>query len=237
MRYALITGATGGIGSKIAEKLASEGWNLYIHYHKNRKKAEWLKEKLKGTDCILVQADLSASGGTKELLSQVTHPVSLLILASGTAPYGLITDLSEIEIDQQIQLHMTSPFLLSRGVVPGMVKEKKGAIIAVTSIWGEAGAACEVLYSMVKGGQNTFVKALAKELAPSGIRVNAVSPGAVETSMLDMFTKEDLKAIAEDIPAGRLGKPEEIADAVSFLASDKASYINGHILSVNGGWR
>lgn len=106
----------------------------------------------------------------------------------------------------------------------------------ITSIWGEIGASCEVLYSMVKGGQNSFVKALAKELAPSGIRVNGVSPGAVKTKMLDEFTEEELDDLKEEIPLGRLGRPEEIADAVSFAASERASYITGQILSVNGGW-
>lgn len=238
MKYALITGASGGIGSAIAAKLAEEGWNLYLHYHSNEGKAAELKQELeqKGVTCCAVQADLSVPDGPAALLGQLRVPPGLLILSSGTAPYGLITDLTDEEVRRQIQLHVTSPFLLSKGLVPAMVTQKKGSIIVVTSIWGEKGASCEVLYSMVKGGQNTFVKALAKELAPSGVRVNAVSPGAVMTNMLNRFEEEDLNQLAEEIPAGRLGQPEEIAEAAAFLASEKSSYITGHILSVNGGW-
>lgn len=135
-----------------------------------------------------------------------------------------------------VQLHVSSPFLLTRNLLPAMVSRKAGAIVAISSIWGEAGASCEVLYSMTKGAQNSFVKALAKELAPSGIRVNAVSPGAVKTNMMAGFSKEEEEMIAEDIPMGRLAKPGEVADAVQFLLSEKASYITGQILSVNGGW-
>ncbi|KZZ82782.1 elongation factor P 5-aminopentanone reductase [Bacillus sp. SJS] len=238
MKYALITGASGGIGSKIAAKLADEGWNLYLHYHRSKDKTEHLKKELenKGISCLPVQGDLSTKDGVNGLLGKITHPIQLLVLSSGTAPYGLITDLDDEEIQAQVQLHVTSPFLLAKSLIPNMVSAKKGSIIAITSIWGEKGASCEVLYSMVKGGQNTFVKALAKELAPSGIRVNAVSPGAVDTGMLSRFTEEDLREMADDIPAGRIGRPEEIADAVCFLASEKSSYITGHILSVNGGW-
>ena len=135
-----------------------------------------------------------------------------------------------------IQLHITSPFLLTKGLVNKLIHKKEGNIIAITSIWGEVGASCEVLYSMVKGGQNSFVKALAKELAPSGIRVNAVSPGAIATGMLDRLDTEDLKALEDEIPTGRLGIPKEISGVVSFILSEDSSYITGQIISVNGGW-
>jgi 3-oxoacyl-[acyl-carrier protein] reductase len=140
------------------------------------------------------------------------------------------------EIQQMVQLQITSPYMISKELIPSMVSRKKGNIVVISSIWGEIGASCEVLYSMVKGGQNTFVKALAKELAPSGIRVNAIAPGAVATDMLQSFSEEDLADLEEEIPLGRIGKPEEIADAVLFLSSNHASYITGQVLSVNGGW-
>ena len=117
-----------------------------------------------------------------------------------------------------------------------MIANKRGNIVVISSIWGLTGASCEVVYSMVKGGQNAFVKALAKELAPSGIRVNAVAPGAIDTDMLRRFSEEELQSIANDIPIGRIGKPDEVAKTVSFLVSDAASYITGQIISVNGGW-
>jgi 3-oxoacyl-[acyl-carrier protein] reductase len=117
-----------------------------------------------------------------------------------------------------------------------MVKKREGNIIVISSIWGIVGASCEVLYSMVKGGQNSFVKALAKELAPSNIRVNAIAPGAIKTRMLSNFTEEELKALEDEIPLGRLGNPNEVAQTVSFLASKNSSYITGQVISVNGGW-
>jgi 3-oxoacyl-[acyl-carrier protein] reductase len=139
-------------------------------------------------------------------------------------------------VQDMVQLHVSSPFLLTRNLLPAMIRKKSGAIVAVSSIWGETGASCEVIYSMTKGAQNVFVKALAKELAPSGIRVNAVSPGAVKTRMMGSFSKEEEEMIADEIPMGRLAEAEEVADAVLFLLSAKASYITGQILSVNGGW-
>jgi 3-oxoacyl-[acyl-carrier protein] reductase len=147
-----------------------------------------------------------------------------------------MTDIKDAEIRQMVQLQITSPYMLSKELIPEMVRKKSGSIIVISSIWGEIGASCEVLYSMVKGGQNTFVKALAKELAPSGIRVNAIAPGAVATDMLQAFSEEDLADLKDEIPLGRIGKPEEIGEAVLFLSSNRASYITGQVLSVNGGW-
>jgi 3-oxoacyl-[acyl-carrier protein] reductase len=163
-------------------------------------------------------------------------PIDLLVLNSGISFYGLVTDMSDDDIDQMINLHITSPFRLTQKLIPSMISKREGNIIVISSIWGITGASCEVLYSMVKGGQNSFVKSLAKELAPSQIRVNAIAPGAIETRMLSKFSKEELKELEEDIPLGRLGHPDEIADVVSFLASKNSSYITGQVLSVNGGW-
>jgi 3-oxoacyl-[acyl-carrier protein] reductase len=163
-------------------------------------------------------------------------PIDLLVLNSGISYYGLVTDMSDEEIEQMIALHITSPFRLTQKLIPAMVKKREGNIIVITSIWGIVGASCEVLYSMVKGGQNSFVKALAKELAPSNIRVNAIAPGAIKTRMLSNFTEEELKALEDEIPLGRLGNPNEVAQTVSFLASKNSSYITGQVISVNGGW-
>lgn len=236
-KVALITGASGGIGSAIAKKLASEGYFLYLHFHQNEKSInELIKQLSEKTECIKVNADLSMQNGVKKLISQLNHKVDLLILNSGKSYYGLMTDMSEDEVQQMVQLQITSPYMLAKEIIPSMVNKRDGNIIVISSIWGIVGASCEVLYSMVKGGQNSFVKALAKELAPSGIRVNAIAPGAVETDMLQSFTNEDLLSLAEEIPLGRIGQPDEIADAAVFLSSKKASYITGQLLSVNGGW-
>ena len=163
-------------------------------------------------------------------------PIDLLVLNSGMSFYGLVTDMSDDDIDQMVNLHITSPFRLTQKLIPTMIRKRAGNIIVISSIWGIAGASCEVLYSMVKGGQNSFVKALAKELAPSQIRVNAIAPGAIETRMISNFSTEELTELEEEIPLGRLGQPDEIANTVSFLASKQASYITGQVISVNGGW-
>jgi len=236
-KFALVTGASGGIGREISRRLASEGWNLYLHYHQNEAGIKELANELEvfPIEIKLIQADLSAQDGHLAILERVSE-LDAIILNSGDSFFGLLTDMSDEEARRMITLHVTAPFLLAKGLVGKLINKRAGNIIAVTSIWGEIGASCEVLYSMVKGGQNTFVKALAKELAPSGIRVNAVSPGAISTPMLRSFNEDDLQDLAEEIPMGRLGRPDEIAGVISFLLSEDAAYMTGQILSVNGGW-
>lgn len=237
-KYALITGASGGIGSAIAYKLIKDGYHVYVHYHQNENAIHELIQSTEQSNSMVIpiQADLTKQTDVQSLINQIKMPIDLLVLNSGISFYGLVTDMSDDDIDQMINLHITSPFRLTQKLIPSMISKREGNIIVISSIWGITGASCEVLYSMVKGGQNSFVKALAKELAPSQIRVNAIAPGAIETRMLSNFSKEELKELEEEIPLGRLGHPDEIADVVSFLASKNSSYITGQILSVNGGW-
>ncbi|MDX8365133.1 elongation factor P 5-aminopentanone reductase [Cytobacillus sp. IB215665] len=238
MKYALITGASGGIGMEIAKKLAEEGYSLYVHYHQRKLEIDKLINGIEqlGVHAIGIQADLSLSTGPNQLLEQIKHDIEIVIHNSGNSYFGLITDMDERDISAMVQLHVTSPFTITKALLPTMISNKRGNIVFITSIWGITGASCEVLYSMVKGGQNTFVKALAKEVAPSGIRVNGIAPGAINTAMLDIFSNEEIEGIEEEIPLGRVGTPQEIADTALFLISKKASYITGQILSVNGGW-
>lgn len=239
-KWALITGASGGIGRAIVNEMADDGYSIYMHYYKNEenlaKLAKELSMKYQGQEFILVQADLSQDDSVDSLMDVVHHPIECLIHNSGKSHIGLIQDIPGDVIDSFLQLQMVSPFRLTQMLIPNMIREKKGKIIFITSVWGVTGAATEVLYSMVKGGQNSLVKALAKELAPSGITVNAVAPGAIMTPMLDVFSESDLNQLKEDIPAGRLGTPEEVAALVRFLTTDTASYINGQIISINGAW-
>ncbi|WP_078413157.1 elongation factor P 5-aminopentanone reductase [Priestia abyssalis] len=235
-KYALIVGASGGIGSAAAKRLAMDGYSLVLHYNRGVKEVVKLQQELPEKDVILIEADLAQEDGAKTLLKQLAVPIDLVVYTSGNSYVGLITDMKDEEVQKMIQLHVTSPFQLAKELLPAMIERKHGNMVMISSIWGVTGASCEVLYSMVKGAQNTFVKALAKEVAMSGIRVNAVAPGAVGSKMMDEFTEEDKALICEDIPMGRFGTCEEIADAIAFLASDQATYITGQILSVNGGW-
>ena len=238
-KYALITGASGGIGSAIAKKLIDDDYHLYVHYHQNERAMTELIGSISINNkniVIPIQADLTKQSGVQYLIDQIQMPIDLLVLNSGMSFYGLVTDMSDDDIEQMVNIHITSPFRLTQKLIPTMIRKRAGTIIVISSIWGITGASCEVLYSMVKGGQNSFVKALAKELAPSQIRVNAIAPGAIETRMLSNFSTEELTELEQEIPLGRLGQPAEIANTVSFLASKQASYITGQVISVNGGW-
>lgn len=236
MKYALITGASGGIGREVALSLASEGYGLYLHYHSDEKSINDLINEIGQKTVWKIKADLKKKTGVEKILNAINHPIETLILNSGSSYIGLMTDMTTLQVEEMVQHHITSPFLLTKAVLPEMVNNKSGNIIVITSIWGLTGASCEVLYSMVKGGLNTFVKALAKEVAPSGIRVNGVAPGIIETKMITNFAKEDIEAICDEIPMGRLGQPKEVSELVNFLISTKSSYINGQIISINGAW-
>lgn len=236
-KYALITGASGGIGRAIAKKLAEEGYSLYLHYNRNKQAIIKLLQELEAFqgEYIPIQADLSLSDGYKKIASNI-FTIDAIIHNSGISQYGMLIDLDEKAAQDLINIHVTTPLMLTKELLPKMTEKKHGNIIVISSIWGQTGASCEVAYSTVKGAQIAFVKALSKEVALNGIRVNAIAPGAIETAMLKDFSNEDLQTIREDIPIGRLGTPMDVANSVSFLLSDKASYITGQVLAVNGGW-
>lgn len=236
-RFALVTGASGGIGTAISLRLAEEGYSLYLHYHQNEEAIAKLLNKLEDFpgEFIPIQADLSTEEGYMRIVSSV-FSIDAIIHNSGMSQYGLLVDLQQETAEKLVRTHVTSPLLLTKELLPKMLSKNSGNIVVISSIWGQTGAACEVAYSTVKGAQISFVKALSKELALNGIRVNGVAPGAIDTSMLSTFTTEELNSICDEIPMGKLGTPQNIADTVSFLLSEKASYITGQIISVNGGW-
>ena len=197
-KYILLTGASGSIGRAIALKLAQSGYSLYLHYNKNRQSIESLLEELKpfcGT-YIPLQAELSDQDAPKKIASQIMG-LDGIIHNAGHSHYGLLQDLDPEEANKLIQVHVMAPLMLTKELVPRMISKKSGAIVVVSSIWGQTGAAFEVAYSTVKGAQIGFVKSLAKELAPSGITVNAIAPGAVESRMMADFTVEELEVVHE----------------------------------------
>ena len=236
-KWILITGASGGIGQAIAKLLAKEGYSLYLHYYQNKAAIMELIEDISdfGGEYLAIQADLTQKEGYKDILPNI-FSIDGIVHASGVSTYGLFTDTSDEEWQELWNVHVYSMIGITRGLLPKMLSKQQGNIIVISSIWGQIGSAMEVAYSTVKGAQISFTKALSKELACNGIRVNAVAPGAIDTKMMSNFTEEDLQMLREEIPMGRMGKSNEVAESVLFLLSDKSSYITGQVLSLNGGW-
>lgn len=241
MKTVLITGASRGIGRMTAKKFAENGYNVTINYNKSKMAAEELCREIKtlGGSAETFKADVSDNSQVEEMIKAVNQRfgvIDVLINNAGIAPVqGLFTDFKESEMKAVFETNVFGMMNCARAVVPQMVKEHKGKIVNVSSIWGICGASCEVLYSSAKAAVIGFTKALAKELALSGISVNCVAPGLIDTDMNSHLSQEDILAFCEEIPVGRVGKTEEIAETILFLASEKASYITGQTIVVDGG--
>ncbi|SDI95160.1 elongation factor P 5-aminopentanone reductase [Natribacillus halophilus] len=238
MTTTLITGSSGDIGAAIATALAGEGQTLYLHYHRGERRVQDVRDQCEaqGAKTVLVPANLQTAEGIETLVAGTRLPVDHIVLANGQAYYGLFTDMDDLELLDLFALNLTVPMRIIKRFLPAMISQKYGRVVAISSLWGEVGAAYEVAYSAAKGGLNQFVQALAKEVAPSNITVNGVSPGVVATKMMDTFDEEDMRLLAETIPAGRLATVNEVASACQYLLSPEAGYVNGHILSINGAW-
>ncbi|RDW17777.1 elongation factor P 5-aminopentanone reductase [Oceanobacillus chungangensis] len=233
----LIIGASGEIGISIAERLAEDGHQLILHYNKNEEIISDLRKKLNNNSILTaIHADLSNELEIEIFLKKLVFSVDMIVFASGRAQYGVFHETSNATMDEMLTLHVKAPWLITKALLPSMLHKKYGKIILISSIWGDVGASYEVIYSTVKGAQNSFVKALAKEVAPSGISVNAVSPGFIETKMNQHLSEEEKEILISEIPMNRAGKPDEIAHVVSFLLDDKSSYIQGEIIRVTGAW-
>lgn len=232
MPHLLISGGTRGIGRATAGLFASRGYKVSSLSRLGKP-----DDAFEGVDYYA--CDVKDPESVSLAVSDAIHTngaVDVLISNAGIAHSGLAQDMSYSDYRDIIDTNFGGLFNLTNAVIPDMVSRKSGVILAVSSMWGQTGASCEALYSASKGAVDSYIKALAKELGPSGIRVNAVSPGAIETDMMSCFSEEDKRVISEETPEGRLGSPEEVAEVLYFLQSDKASFITGQIVGVNGGY-
>lgn len=230
-RTVLVTGGAGGIGSAVCRSLAADGCFVYIGYSSSSEKAEALALETGGK---AVKLDVTSQDDI-DSVSELTGGVDILVNNAGVSEIALFDSISLTNSRRIMEINLIGAMNCARTFIKPMISRKSGCIINISSMWGQVGASCEVDYSASKAGIIGFTKALAKEVAPSGIRVNCVSPGFIMTEMNSRFSQDDLELIREDIPLGIFGKPQHVADAVSFLASTRAEYITGQILAVNGG--
>ena len=240
-QVAFITGASGDIGRAIAVQLAKDGYAVALGFNNNEKAANSLSAQLKeaGYEAFAVACDISDNGSIQSAVSLIGKElgsICVLVNNAGIADIKLFTDNSFSELQKMINTDLLGAMELSRQVLPEMIRQKKGCIVNIASVWGEKGASCEVAYSAAKAGLIGFTKALAREEGPSGVRVNCVSCGFIDTKMNSSLSQEDKTAVIDEVASSRAGTPQDIANAVSFLVSDKADYINGQILRVDGCW-
>ena len=239
-RVALVTGASRGIGRSIALELARSGISVAINYHSSEKMAKELLFEIKkfNENVNIYKADVSNEIEVSEMVHKINldlGDIDILVNNAGISQIGLFTDMTSLERDRMIGVNLIGAMNVTKAVLPSMIHYKRGSIINISSMWGEVGASCEVVYSATKAGLIGFTKALAKEVAPSGIRVNCISPGVIDTDMNFELSSADIKELIDEIPIKRIGTPDDIAKAVKFLISDNAKYITGQILGINGG--
>lgn len=239
-KVALVTGGAKGIGKAICRSLANDGFKVAVNYNNSEKEALALKEELSAvTEIEVFKCDVSDSNAVKEMFLEISRKlgsVNVLVNNAGVAEQVLFTDITDDMWQRMINTNLSSAFYCSREALKNMINNKCGVIINIASMWGEVGASMEVHYSTAKAGLIGMTKALAKEVGLSGVRVNAVSPGVVLTDMMNSFSETDKEILKDETPLNVLGTPEDIAEAVSFLVSDKAKFITGQVLSVNGGF-
>lgn len=239
-KVALVTGASRGIGKAIALELSREGASVIINYSKDDSGAELTLAEIiaSGGYGKLLKGNISSFETAKRIIDESIKSfgkIDILVNNAGISQIRLFMDASEEDIESIMGTNLLGAMYLSKHALPHMIRNGSGNIINISSMWGEVGASCEVLYSVSKGGLNLFTKALAKEVAPSGIRVNAIAPGVIETEMNAFLDAEDRLALEEEIPMGRFGDAKEIGKAVVFLCNDSCKYLTGQIIRIDGG--
>lgn len=240
MKYALITGASGGIGAATARAFAQAGYGVAIHAHRSVDKLHALAQELSALSVPVLEvcADLSDPVQAKTMVDNVLEnfcQLDILVCCSGLSHVGLVTDIDPQQWKTLFGVNVDGMHYCCQAVLPHMVHRKEGCILTVSSMWGQVGASCEVAYSATKGAVIAYTKALAQEVGPSNIRVNCIAPGVIATEMNAHLSPEDLEALADETPLGRIGTPEECAACALFLASEGASFVTGQVLAPNGG--
>lgn len=235
MKTVFITGGTGGIGEAAVKEFVNSGYSVAFTYNKNEAAAERISAET-GAKAFHCQVNSSESvNAAIKAASLQLGKIDVLINNAGIAQQALFTDITEEQWDNMIDVNLKSCFLTCKAVLPQMINRKDGVIINVSSMWGICGASCEVHYSAAKSGVIGLTKALAKEVGLSGIRVNAVAPGVIDTPMNKNLSAEDMEALREEIPLNSIGRPEDIAKTLLFLAGEGGKYITGQVISPNGG--
>lgn len=235
-----VTGASRGIGKAIAVKFAKKGYNIVINCINSEERLMQTKHEIESyqVPCLAYVGDMGDIRQCEEVFLQIKKQfgsLDVLVNNAGISYIGLLQDMNSADWERIIHTNLTSVFNCCKVAIPGMIEQKAGKIISISSVWGIAGASCEVAYSATKGGINAFTKALAKELAPSNIQVNAVACGAIDTEMNSFLEEDELISLIDEIPTGRLGRAEEVADLVYHLGY-KNAYLTGQIIGLDGGW-
>lgn len=238
---ALVTGASGGIGQAIALRLAQADCQVIVNYNHNEKAAAQLCADIQsgGGQALAIAADVSQPEEVSQLFAAAQAafgPVNILVNNAGLSHFGLITDITPAEWRRLFAVNVDGAFNCIQAALPDMVRQKQGCIVNISSIWGLVGASCEAAYSATKGALIALSKALAKEVGPSGIRVNCVAPGVIDTPMNSRLSPAELNALREETPLGIIGQPQDVAETVAWLASDAARFITGQVISPNGGF-
>ena len=236
MKTVLITGGSRGIGRAMVELFAKNGYKVAFTYKNSINEAKSLAEKTGAVPIIADSSDESAVSEAVSKAKEAIGEIDCLINNAGISSFNIFTDITLDEWNNMLDVNLNGAFLYTREVLGGMISRKRGRIINITSVWGLVGSSCEVAYSTTKAALIGMTKALAKELGPSGITVNAIAPGVIDTDMNGVLTSDDMDVLKDETPLGRIGKPGEVASAALYLASDDAGFITGEVLNISGGF-